>query len=94
MLGEWEKGMDFIFEILADILDLIAPSHNIGMTDTKETKRFLIFLYLLMMGVAIGMGIWVLPINKPAGIALIIVGALLFIGSLIGFIKILFGRKK
>ena len=93
MLGEWEKGMDFIFEILADILDLIAPSHHIGRTDTKETKRFMIFLYLLMMGVAIGVGIWVLPVNKPAGIALIIVGALLAIGTLIAFLKFFFSRR-
>ena len=47
-----------------------------------------------MMFTAIGMGIWVLTVNVPAGIALIVFGAILFIGSLIGFIKIFFGKRK
>ena len=91
--------MDFIFEILAEILGeifdiLLAPTSRYDATNEARLGCALVLGYFVMMGVAIGMGVWVLPVNKPAGIALIIVGALLFIGSLIGFIKILFGRKK
>ena len=87
--------MDILWEIIGEILDILIPSRPLDRsTDVAGLGCALVFIYIVMMCATIGMGIWVLPINKPAGIALIIVGALLFIGSLIGFIKILFGRKK
>lgn len=85
--------MDVLLEILAEVVDFLLPDYT-GESMEKQLGCALVFIYIVMMCTAIGMGIWVLGVNVPAGIALIVVGALLFIGSLIGFIKILFGRKK
>ncbi len=95
------KGMDILLEIFLELLSSIVES--LGDLAPEKTNRIigpamggcvLVIFYLLIMGVAIGMGIWVLPVNKPAGIALIIVGALLAIGTLIAFLKFFFRRNK
>ena len=91
--------MDILWEILGEIfaaiVDSLLPS---GMYDNSANTAgigcCMVFLYIVMMVTAIGMGIWVLSVNVPAGIALIVVGALLFIGSLIGFFKIHSRMKK
>ena len=89
--------MEIFLELLSLIVEFLgdlAPEKTNRIIDLAMGGCVLVIFYLLIMGASIGMGIWVLPINKPAGIALIIVGALLFIGSLIGFIKFFFRRNK
>ena len=87
--------MDILWEIIGEILDILIPSRPLDRsTDVAGLGCALVFIYIVMMCATIGMGIWVLPINKPAGIALIIVGALLAIGTLIAFLKFFFRRNK
>ena len=87
--------MDIFGDIIVAILEIITP-HNTYDSDYNMVQIgcTLVVIYFLMMFTAIGMGIWVLTVNVPAGIALIVFGAILFIGSLIGFIKIFFGKRK
>ena len=87
--------MDILLEILGEIFDiLLAPTSRYDATSEARLGCALVLGYFVMMGVAIGMGVWVLPVNKPAGIALIIVGSLLAIGTLIAFLKFFFRRNK
>ena len=89
--------MEIFLELLSAIVEFLgdlAPEKTNRIIGPAMGGCVLVIFYLLIMGASIGVGIWVLPVNKPAGIALIIVGALLAIGTLIAFLKFFFRRNK